>query len=67
MSKACHPYKETAQPKEEKETDSLAQSQHFWLFYPPFYFAIMKGQEILKPKLAEGHESQNKAVLGSWV
>lgn len=67
MSKACHPYKETAQPKEEKETDSLAQSQRFWLFYPPFCFAIMKGQEIPKPKLAEGRESQNKAVLGSWV
>lgn len=35
MSKACHPYKETAQPEEEKETVWL-RANAFGCFIPPF-------------------------------
>lgn len=68
-SKACHPYKETAQPEEKKgDRQSGSQPKPFLSFphpSPPF-FTVRKGQEVLKPTLSEDSESQNRAVLDSF-
>lgn len=54
-SKACHPYKETAQPEEKKkETDSLAHSQN--LLSPPLFYC---------EEGAGGTETH--AIGGPWI
>lgn len=68
MSKACHPHKETAHPEEKKEARQSGSQPKLFMFcgvVPPF-FTVRKGQEIPNPTLLEGHDSQNRAVLGSF-